>query len=133
MLDIDHFKQFNDKFGHLLGDEVLKIVARAITYCVRGKDIVARYGGEEFCVLLPGTPLSGAMKVADTIRTTIAMRDLKRKDTGESFGSITVSVGAAQFRSRGEDDIDALVKRADDALYRSKMAGRNRVTGESAA
>lgn len=126
MLDVDHFKLFNDKFGHLLGDEVLKIVVRAITHCVRGGDIVARYGGEEFCVILPGTPLSGAGRVAENIRATIASRDLKRKDTGESFGSLTVSVGAAQLR---QGDIpEALLKRADEALYKSKRTGRNKVT-----
>ncbi len=130
MIDIDHFKQFNDRFGHLLGDEVLKIVARALTYCVRGKDIVARYGGEEFCVLLPGTPMIGAEKVAETIRTTIAKRDLKRKDTGESYGSITVSIGIASFRV-GEDTDESLMKRADQALYTSKKEGRNRITVES--
>lgn len=128
MIDVDYFKQFNDKFGHLLGDEVLKIVARAITYCVRGKDIVSRYGGEEFCVLLPGTPLMGAAKVAENIRSTIATRDLKRKDTGESYGSITVSVGAAQLKA--SDTPESLIARADESLYKSKAAGRNRVTTE---
>lgn len=126
MLDIDHFKSFNDKFGHLLGDEVLKIVSRAITACVRGNDLVARYGGEEFCVVLPGTPLLGAAKVAENIRATIARRDLKRKDTGESFGNLTVSVGGSQLK-RG-DTMESVVRRADDMLYKSKHNGRNRVS-----
>lgn len=130
MLDIDHFKQFNDKFGHLIGDEVLKIVARSLTDTVRGKDTVARYGGEEFAVLLPQTPVGGAMIVAESIRKTIASRDLKRKDTGESYGTITVSIGVANFQGTS-DTVAAFVKRADDALYRSKKSGRNRVTQES--
>lgn len=129
MIDIDHFKQFNDKFGHQLGDEVLKIVSRAIMYSVRGKDIVARYGGEEFCVVLPGTPLMGAAKVAENIRTTIATRKLQRKDTGESFGSLTVSIGATQLRVK--DNMETLIRRADDALYTSKHNGRNRITSEA--
>lgn len=129
MLDVDHFKQFNDRYGHLMGDEVLKIVSRAITFSVRGKDMVARYGGEEFCVILPDTPLMGAMKVAETIRNTIAKRDLKRKDTGESFGHITVSIGASLFRPR-TDSLESFIRRADDALYKSKHTGRNKVTAE---
>ncbi len=129
MIDVDHFKNFNDKYGHLLGDEVLKIVARALTYSVRGKDQVGRYGGEEFCVMLPETPLTGALKVAETIRNTIANRDLKRKDTGESYGQVTVSIGVSQFRPR-TDTLETLIRRADDALYKSKHNGRNRVTQE---
>ncbi len=128
MLDIDHFKNFNDKFGHLIGDEVLKIVAKSLTDCVRGKDMVARYGGEEFSVILPDTPLVGAMKVAETIRSTIAKRELKRRDSGESYGAITVSVGVSLLR--GNDSPVSLIKRADDALYISKRRGRNRVTQE---
>ena len=127
MLDIDHFKKFNDTYGHLIGDEVLKIVARSLTDSVRGKDTVARYGGEEFAVLLPQTPIGGAMIVAETIRKTIASRDLKRKDTGESYGAITVSIGVAHYVGK-QDAPEAFIKRADDALYRSKHAGRNRVT-----
>ncbi len=130
MLDIDHFKQFNDKFGHLLGDEVLKIVARSMTDCVRGKDVVARYGGEEFSLILPATPLAGGLKVAETIRSTIAKRELKRRDTGETYGALTVSIGVAQFRT-DTDVAESLIKRADQALYHSKHHGRNRVTSET--
>jgi len=130
MLDIDHFKHFNDTHGHLIGDEVLKIVAKTLTDCVKGMDIVARYGGEEFCVLLPNTPLGGAMIVAETIRKAIAMKELKRRDNGETYGKITVSAGVSMHRPEC-DTIPTLLKRADDALYRSKNSGRNCVTQEA--
>lgn len=130
MIDIDHFKAFNDNFGHLLGDEVIKLVAKSLTDCVKGADIVARYGGEEFSVILPNTPMAGAEKVAEIIRHTISKREMKRKDSGESYGRITVSIGISKFR--GVDDTPlTLIKRADDALYKSKNDGRNRVTVEA--
>lgn len=129
MLDVDHFKKFNDTYGHLLGDEVLKIVSRTLTDTLKGRDIVARFGGEEFVVFLPSTPLEGAIKVAEVIRESIASKELKRKDTGENFGRITVSVGAARYR-HGVDNIQKLVKRADEALYDAKKLGRNRVCKE---
>lgn len=130
MIDIDHFKQFNDRFGHLLGDEVLKIVARTLTDILKGRDVVARFGGEEFIVILPETPLDGAMKVAEMIRVAIAGKELKRRDTGENYGTITVSMGVSCFRHDG-DTLPLLVKRADDALYVSKHSGRNRVSREA--
>ena len=130
MLDVDHFKKFNDTYGHLLGDEVLKIVARTLTDTLKGRDIVARFGGEEFVVVLPATPMDGALRVADAIRQSIANKELKRKDTGQNFGQITVSLGVSSYR-RGTDDIPKLIKRADEALYQSKRSGRNRVTREA--
>lgn len=130
MLDVDHFKKFNDTYGHLLGDEVLKIVARTLTDTLKGRDVVARFGGEEFVVVLPTTPLEGAMRVADVIRQSIANKELKRKDTGQNFGQITVSLGVSGYR-RGVDDIPKLIKRADEALYEAKRMGRNRVSRES--
>jgi diguanylate cyclase len=129
MIDIDHFKLFNDRFGHLLGDEVLKTVARTLTDILKGRDVVARFGGEEFIVILPETPLEGAMKVAEMIRAAIASKELKRRDTGENYGTITVSMGVARFRHE-TDTLPTLIKRADDALYVAKNSGRNRVSRE---
>ncbi len=130
MIDVDNFKKFNDNYGHLLGDQVLRIVAQCMKEAVKGKDFVARFGGEEFAVLLPETPLRGAEIVAELIRKTIAGRELKRKDTGESYGSVTVSIGVSLLRPR-YDAPDDLIERADKALYLSKKNGRNRVTAES--
>ncbi len=128
MIDIDHFKSFNDHFGHLIGDEVLKIVAKTLIDTLKGMDCVARYGGEEFSVILPKTPMIGGMMVAEAIRKSIAGKELKRKSTGENFGVITVSVGVAAFRP--DDSMESFISRADEALYISKNAGRNRVTQE---
>lgn len=130
MIDIDHFKPFNDKWGHQMGDEVLKVVSQAITRSVRGKDFVARYGGEEFAVLLPETPVSGARVVAENIRQAIANAKLQRKDSHESIGKITVSIGVARYRVGEGDTVPFLIKRADDALYAAKNGGRNRVVSE---
>ncbi len=129
VIDIDHFKKFNDKHGHIVGDEVLKFVAKNIRKNVRGKDVVARIGGEEFAVILPETPLLGAATVAENIRASIARLRLERKGKTEKLEMITVSIGAAQYR-QGEPLKD-FVNRADLALYSAKNTGRNRVAAES--
>lgn len=127
-LDIDHFKKFNDTYGHLVGDEVLKFVAKTMKANVRGKDFIARYGGEEFMVLLPATPLDGAKQVAENIRTFFTKANLKTSATSKALGQITVSIGVAEYRP-GEK-LDGFVERADKALYHAKNTGRNRVATE---
>jgi diguanylate cyclase len=125
MLDIDHFKKFNDTHGHLLGDQVIKLVARCLTDCTKGHDTPARYGGEEFSIILPNTTAEGAIAVAQQICETVATKHIRRKATGENLGGVTISVGAAQFG--GKESPEELLERADTALYAAKNAGRNRV------
>jgi len=128
MIDIDHFKLFNDTHGHQLGDQVLKLVARNMTDCIKGLDTAARYGGEEFCVVLPQTRLHDAAHVGDTIRNLVASKKVINRRTGIMLGQITLSVGVAQYRP-GESSGD-LINRADEALYLAKQTGRNRVMTE---
>lgn len=127
MADIDHFKQINDSHGHLVGDNVLRMVAATIKNSIKGKDLVARIGGEEFAIMLPQTPVDGALTLAENIRRSFERLDLKKKSTGESLGKITLSFGVTRYVS-GETAEDFL-HRADKAMYRSKTMGRNKVTG----
>jgi diguanylate cyclase len=125
--DIDYFKKVNDTHGHLVGDNVLRMVAATIKDSTKGKDMAARIGGEEFAILLPDTPFDGAMKLANDMRLAFERLDLKKKSTGESLGKITLSFGVANYK-KGEVAED-FVNRADEALYKSKNSGRNKVTG----
>lgn len=125
LADIDHFKQFNDTYGHLVGDKVLRFVAATLKRCVKGNDIAARFGGEEFAVILPQTELPGAETVAEQIRRAVSSGQLKDKASGEAYGKITISVGIAQFF--GSDLPNDLIHRADKALYLAKERGRNRI------
>jgi diguanylate cyclase len=127
-IDIDYFKRFNDQFGHLIGDEVLRFVAKKIKEMVRGRDYPARFGGEEFAVLLPETPLAGAEVVAETMRNFFAKTALKTVSTSRSLGTLTVSIGVASYR-QGEPS-DRFIGRSDQALYLAKNSGRNRVATE---
>ncbi len=127
MADIDHFKQINDTHGHLVGDNVLRVVAATMKNAIRGKDLVARIGGEEFAVLLPDTPFEGGLKVAKNLQHTFECIDLKRKNNRESLGKISLSFGVTAFRK--DDTVERFLQRADEALYHSKKAGRNRVSG----
>jgi diguanylate cyclase len=126
MADIDHFKQVNDTHGHLVGDNVLRMVAATINDSIKGKDLVARIGGEEFAILLPDTPVEGAIKLADNMRRSFEGLDLKKKNTGESLGKIALSFGVTTYREN--EPSEDLVNRADEALYQSKKEGRNKVT-----
>jgi diguanylate cyclase len=125
MLDIDHFKQFNDTYGHLIGDKVLRFIASILTRCIKGSDLAARYGGEEFAVILPNTPLQGAASVSEQIRKSISAGELKDKESGKRYGRITASIGIAEFHP--EEAVNGLIERADQALYSAKKKGRNRV------
>jgi diguanylate cyclase len=126
--DVDHFKRFNDTYGHRVGDEVLKLVGRVMKSMLKGRDIPARYGGEEFCIILPTTDLKGGMIVAEQIRKTIAAKVLKSAKTGQSYGNVTLSIGAALLQPA--DTMESIVERADAALYLAKHSGRNRVATE---
>ena len=125
--DIDFFKKVNDTYGHLVGDNVIRMVAATLKNSIKGKDLAARIGGEEFAILLPDTPFDGAMKLANDIRLAFEGLDLKKKSTGESLGKITLSFGVATYREA--EAVDDFISRADQALYQSKETGRNKVTG----
>ena len=129
MADIDHFKGFNDKFGHLTGDQVLRLVAMSVKQNVKGKDVAARYGGEEFVVALPNTTLQSAITVADHIRRAVMTKELMKRSTGEHLGRVTISIGVATLRK--SDDAQGLIARADACLYAAKRHGRNRVMCET--
>ncbi len=126
--DIDHFKKFNDSWGHQTGDQVLRLVAACLSENTKGRDTAARYGGEEFAVLLRGTSLAAASKVAEQIRATVETKKLVKKSSGDILGAITISIGVAQFglRETGE----AIIRRADACLYGAKHNGRNLVINE---
>jgi len=125
MFDIDHFKSFNDSYGHLTGDQVLRLVGMSLKQTIKGQDITARYGGEEFAVVLPDTALRQALTVADHIRRAVMAKELKKKSTGEILGRVTISVGVSMLKPG--DDTDSLIERADACLYAAKRNGRNRV------
>lgn len=124
MIDIDHFKQVNDRYGHAFGDQVIRAVAQSLLALTQRKDTAARLGGEEFVLLLPDTPAQGAREVAERIRRAIALGEIRTRDAESPVGQVTVSCGVTQ-RLHHESVDDALL-RADQALYGAKQSGRNK-------
>jgi diguanylate cyclase len=127
--DIDHFRKFNEAFGHVTGDQVLRLVASALKQNIKGADLAARYGGQEFAVMLPNTASRQAKVVAEHIRRAVITNELRKRSTGEHLGHITVSIGIATYRQR--ESTEALMERADVSLQAAKGAGRNQVMDES--
>jgi diguanylate cyclase len=128
LLDIDHFKTFNDQFGHQFGDEVLQLISRILRDGVRARDLTARYGGEELAGVLPGADLGVCSAVAERIRQAISKRQVTRRTSDKKLASVTVSIGVAQFVP-GET-LASLFERCDRALYAAKHGGRNRTVTE---
>ena len=123
LIDVDHFKKFNDKYGHQVGDQVLRVVAKYLQDGIREGDLAARYGGEELMCILPGASLEICRQVADRIRARVAGARVTRRGTGQEIGQVTISTGVAQFKP-GES-FEALIERCDEALYQAKQSGRN--------
>ncbi len=132
MLDIDHFKKFNDTYGHKVGDDVLKLVAKTISESVKGSGFPARFGGEEFIVLLPGASLNNACMAADYIRRNVSEKKLgvikSGKESCTEIQNITVSLGVAQMQDTVTQE--QVLELADNALYLAKNSGRNNVKSE---
>ncbi len=131
MVDVDHFKRINDRYGHLAGDEVLSQMAQCVDAVVRASDVSARYGGEEFVILLPGTELAAGHALAERIRRAVSAEPIRLRATAEAI-AVTVSIGVAEYRpGEREDDLklagERLLARADLALYEAKAKGRNMV------
>ena len=125
MLDVDHFKRFNDEHGHQAGDQALRALGQSLTGHLRPNDVAARYGGEEFLVVLADTRFEAAWIIAERLREAMAGHSLLKAD-GTPLPSITISLGLAQLNP--EQSAESLIARADAALYRAKKGGRNRVS-----
>lgn len=126
IVDLDNFKQFNDRHGHVVGDDVLRLAAATIKHSCRRDDVVCRFGGDEFAIILPGTALREALLIGENIRAAIAARELHRRSTHESLGRLLISIGSAELR-RGEA-VEDFVERADHWMYAAKQASRSRLS-----
>ncbi len=143
MLDIDHFKSFNDKYGHLTGDQVLRLVALSVKQNVKGQDIAARYGGEEFVVALPNTALQSAITVADHIRRAVMTKELMKRSSGERLGRVTISIGVAVLhagrhlaafdRARRQVPLCGQAQRPQSRHLRGRSRGRGADSEDTAA
>lgn len=129
LVDIDHFKKFNDTYGHGIGDQVLRLVAQSLKDGVKGADLPARYGGEEFAIILPETQLTNAAILANNLRQRLARKELKNSRTEALYGRVTISIGVAEYRP-GEA-LAEFMQRSDEALYEAKGAGRDCVMTEA--
>lgn len=127
LADVDRFKDFNDLYGHQIGDDVLRLVASVIKGTVRADDLICRYGGDEFAILLPRTGRDEALAISETVRRAVSEKGLLRRSTQQALGRISVSIGVAEHR-RG-DAADALLNAADACLLDAKRKGRNCVIG----
>ena len=123
MVDVDNFKLFNDKHGHLAGDAALKIIAQRLNHRIQSKGFVARYGGEEFTLVLPGMTIEQSQAICEAIRAEFDSDQITLPSSGETLNSPTLSMGLAQFRTQETPEV--LIDRADQALIRAKQAGRN--------
>jgi diguanylate cyclase (GGDEF)-like protein len=130
MIDVDHFKAFNDRYGHVAGDMCLRTVAEALADAVRDAAVVARYGGEEFALLFARTGLDRALDIAERLRATVEQLSLTHQ--AAPLGRVTASVGVASLRARASDSTEVLIEAADAALYGAKRRGRNTVVGHGA-
>lgn len=129
MLDLDHFKQVNDTHGHLIGDSVLKFTAKLLKKHANSQHYAVRYGGEELAIIMPDTSLKQAKEIAENIRASLESSRLKKKNSSESIGKITVSIGISKLKQ--DDTAEDLIMRADTAMYRAKETGRNQVMTET--
>ena len=131
LADLDHFKKVNDRFGHPVGDMVLKLFGELLSNNIKGRDTAARYGGEEFAIIFPHTDIEDAATITDSIRTQLETKQWMLSSSGQRIGTITASFGVAKLR-RGEDP-ENLIRRADAKLYEAKVSGRNRIAVDTAA
>jgi len=131
VIDIDNFKRFNDTYGHLTGDQVLRLVGMTMREQVKTKATLARFGGEEFGIILPDTTLETAISTSERVRNSVMSRELIKRSTGESLGKVTVSVGVAAMR-KGDTAV-SLLERVDQCMFHAKRNGRNRTIADDNA